>query len=86
MAPMTRPVNSPRQMALKQTLQRNVFHKPTAPKGPVPQGGHVPEPPRPPVEAAEKAPAPASVPSGPKVGRNDPCPCGSGKKYKKCCG
>ena len=21
-----------------------------------------------------------------KVGRNDPCPCGSGKKYKKCCG
>src|SRR6185312_12167391 len=23
---------------------------------------------------------------GDKVGRNDPCPCGSGKKYKKCCG
>ena len=23
---------------------------------------------------------------GPKVGRNDPCPCGSGKKYKECCG
>jgi len=22
----------------------------------------------------------------PKIGRNDPCPCGSGKKYKKCCG
>jgi uncharacterized protein YecA (UPF0149 family) len=21
-----------------------------------------------------------------KVGRNDPCPCGSGKKYKRCCG
>ena len=21
-----------------------------------------------------------------KVGRNDPCPCGSGKKYKECCG
>ena len=21
----------------------------------------------------------------PKIGRNDPCPCGSGKKYKKCC-
>ncbi|MBC8391880.1 MAG: SEC-C domain-containing protein, partial [Deltaproteobacteria bacterium] len=21
----------------------------------------------------------------PKVGRNDPCPCGSGKKFKKCC-
>jgi len=24
--------------------------------------------------------------TGEKVGRNDPCPCGSGKKYKKCCG
>ena len=23
---------------------------------------------------------------GPKIGRNEPCPCGSGKKYKKCCG
>ena len=22
----------------------------------------------------------------PKVGRNDPCPCGSGRKFKKCCG
>ncbi|MCC7060055.1 MAG: SEC-C domain-containing protein, partial [Burkholderiaceae bacterium] len=22
----------------------------------------------------------------PKVGRNDPCPCGSGRKYKACCG
>jgi uncharacterized protein YecA (UPF0149 family) len=27
-----------------------------------------------------------TVVNGPKVGRNDPCPCGSGKKYKKCCG
>lgn len=26
------------------------------------------------------------VRKAPKVGRNDPCPCGSGKKYKKCCG
>lgn len=32
---------------------------------------------------------PTSVPSGEraaKVGRNDPCPCGSGKKFKRCCG
>jgi hypothetical protein len=28
----------------------------------------------------------APVTAGAKVGRNDPCPCGSGKKYKKCCG
>ncbi len=36
-----------------------------------------------------ESPAPASAPirsAGPKVGRNDPCPCGSGKKYKNCCG
>ena len=26
------------------------------------------------------------VREAPKVGRNEPCPCGSGKKYKKCCG
>jgi SEC-C motif domain protein len=29
---------------------------------------------------------PAPVKSAPKVGRNDPCPCGSGKKFKQCCG
>ena len=27
-----------------------------------------------------------TVRKGKKIGRNDPCPCGSGKKYKKCCG
>jgi uncharacterized protein len=30
--------------------------------------------------------APQRRPTGPKAGRNDPCPCGSGKKFKKCCG
>jgi preprotein translocase subunit SecA len=36
-------------------------------------------------EAPSRArPAPRTA-SGDKVGRNDPCPCGSGKKYKKCC-
>ncbi|HOW57522.1 MAG TPA: SEC-C metal-binding domain-containing protein, partial [Smithellaceae bacterium] len=35
----------------------------------------------------EDTPAPQSIKrEGNKVGRNDPCPCGSGKKYKKCCG
>ncbi|MCF7968728.1 MAG: SEC-C domain-containing protein [Methylococcaceae bacterium] len=28
---------------------------------------------------------PSALESPAKVGRNDPCPCGSGKKYKKCC-
>ena len=27
-----------------------------------------------------------TIVKGEKIGRNDPCPCGSGKKYKKCCG
>jgi preprotein translocase subunit SecA len=40
-------------------------------------------------DAAEETPAPAVqqvFQHGPKVGRNDPCPCGSGKKYKQCHG
>ena len=41
--------------------------------------GEYPEPP----VAEETKPAPVV---SDKVGRNDPCPCGSGKKYKKCCG
>jgi preprotein translocase subunit SecA len=43
--------------------------------------GELPGAPRP---AAAPRPAPRTA-SGEKVGRNDPCPCGSGKKYKKCC-
>jgi uncharacterized protein len=38
---------------------------------------------------AHFAPARASYtapPAAPKVGRNEPCPCGSGRKFKKCCG
>ena len=36
--------------------------------------------------AADGTVAPKQAKSSDKVGRNDPCPCGSGKKYKKCCG
>jgi preprotein translocase subunit SecA len=36
-----------------------------------------------PAEGGQKRP---TVKKDRKVGRNDPCPCGSGKKYKKCCG
>jgi preprotein translocase subunit SecA len=35
-------------------------------------------------QVAPGKPKPVRV--GKKIGRNDPCPCGSGKKYKKCCG
>ena len=47
-------------------------------------GGTSPE-----VRASDGSAAPEGRPvrrSEPKVGRNDPCPCGSGKKYKKCHG
>jgi preprotein translocase subunit SecA len=36
------------------------------------------------VSGEQGSAVPRPVRSGPKVGRNDPCPCGSGKKYKKC--
>jgi preprotein translocase subunit SecA len=36
--------------------------------------------------AGEREPVQQVVRASAKVGRNDPCPCGSGKKYKKCCG
>lgn len=36
-------------------------------------------------EAFEEVQPPV-VRVGPKIGRNDPCPCGSGRKFKKCCG
>jgi preprotein translocase subunit SecA len=42
-----------------------------------------------PAEREMRAEMPPRMPvrrNGQKVGRNDPCPCGSGKKYKKCCG
>ncbi len=45
--------------------------------GAMPPGMDVPPPPQPAVAVKR---------DGPKVGRNDPCPCGSGRKYKKCCG
>ena len=38
------------------------------------------------VSSAEAKKSPRKNPDGSKVGRNDPCPCGSGKKYKNCCG
>ena len=37
-------------------------------------------------EAVAEPAKPEPARAAPRVGRNDPCPCGSGKKYKKCCG
>jgi preprotein translocase subunit SecA len=41
---------------------------------------------QPPAQSPTRAGKPQPVRTGPKIGRNDPCPCGSGKKYKNCCG
>ncbi len=49
-----------------------------APAGAPPPGMEIPQ-------AASKPAVPIRR-DAPKVGRNDPCPCGSGRKYKKCCG
>jgi len=38
-----------------------------------------------PIEEDDTTPTPTTA-SLPKVGRNEPCPCGSGQKYKNCCG
>lgn len=55
-------------------------------------GGHrkekerIPEPPSKDSDAPPAVPVPpAPVISEPRVGRNDPCSCGSGRKFKKCC-
>ncbi|HET6427651.1 MAG TPA: SEC-C metal-binding domain-containing protein [Phycisphaerae bacterium] len=37
-------------------------------------------------EERRKDPGKYQISADQTVGRNDPCPCGSGKKYKKCCG
>ena len=37
-------------------------------------------------EERRKDPGKYQITADETVGRNDPCPCGSGKKYKKCCG
>ncbi|MFA5161585.1 MAG: preprotein translocase subunit SecA [Elusimicrobiales bacterium] len=52
---------------------------------PPPENAPQPRAPRP-AARPERKPAAKSAPEAPKTGRNDPCPCGSGKKYKKCCG
>ena len=59
------------QIRTKEEPKREQVAKPTAASG-ASDGSEVKQPKR--KTAAQK------------VGRNDPCPCGSGKKYKKCCG
>jgi len=60
---------------------------PHAPRAPQPLLAPRPRPQRVIFNRGAEAEKPTTVrKSGAEVGRNDPCPCGSGKKYKKCCG
>ncbi|MBO5851214.1 MAG: SEC-C domain-containing protein, partial [Clostridia bacterium] len=61
-------------LLLKAEIKTNPVMKNEAPKDLQEGGG---------AEVERKS---ATVVKGKKVGRNDPCPCGSGKKYKNCCG
>jgi hypothetical protein len=61
---------------IKETSSWGCWSKPAKPK---PQ-------PKPKPQARPSYLAPVDQRTGPKIGRNDPCPCGSGTKYKKCCG
>jgi len=74
------------EQLFKITISEEALERPPAPPRPAPAAMA-------PGSAIERRPgaAPGPVAGVPpkkvgKVGRNDPCPCGSGKKYKKCCG
>ena len=87
------------QTAIQHDIVRTVFHVAPAASGAAPAGAAAGSGARPgrgtPVAAATKPSVMANAVgnrnveganSGSKVGRNDPCPCGSGKKYKRCHG
>ena len=70
-----------REQAEKMKARQEQLAAPTADEGPAgaapqPQGASSSQPEKPRTVVRE----------GRKVGRNEPCPCGSGKKYKQCCG
>ncbi len=72
----------PVQLSAPDANQPGAFGRPPAgapPAATAQKGGDVVE------EAIEKAATPIRR-DAPKVGRNEPCPCGSGKKFKQCCG
>jgi preprotein translocase subunit SecA len=60
------------------------FHREDSWLKKMPKLAHPVPPPAAPPPASYVAPKP--LVREPKIGRNDPCPCGIGKKYKKCCG
>ncbi len=74
---------------IRQTVARSIYHVGIATAAPEPSplpvgAGVAAKPLR--ENRPEQAALPAAKANGRKVGRNDPCPCGSGKKYKRCHG
>jgi len=73
--------------AIQHDMAHIIYRANIAKKGETPQGQAAPAPT--PIQAQAQAGGEAKKRlkvKGKKVGRNDPCPCGSGKKYKHCCG
>jgi preprotein translocase subunit SecA len=64
-------IHRPKEEEIKKTLQKKMqLHRPSSPQ----------------TEESETSTTVDEKPQDPKIGRNDDCPCGSQKKYKKCCG
>ena len=63
-----------------QSLPQQFIHDDVAPMLKTPGASRMIE------DALQSEPSEPHKRTSPKVGRNDPCPCNSGKKYKKCCG
>ena len=75
--------------AIQHDMAHIIYRANIAKKGETPQGQAAQAPAPTPIQAQAQAGGEAKKRlkvAGKKVGRNDPCPCGSGKKYKHCCG
>lgn len=70
-------INNTRQWRLKGHTPNELFKEEKKHMKPLPVE---------PFQSVQSSSNESSPPKPAKVGRNDPCPCGSGKKYKKCCG
>ncbi len=76
------PPEADRPRSVFSGITQKAIHQEVGPMPTIrPQAGEQPAQPQ-----ASVTPTVMPVRSGEKVGRNDDCPCGSGKKYKKCCG
>jgi preprotein translocase subunit SecA len=65
--------------AIRQGVVHTIYHVGLVKK-------EAPQKPQAPTPAQPQASLKKQKVKGKKIGRNDPCPCGSGKKYKHCCG